>query len=1062
MNIFLDASSILWTGLFAGTDVEGLDVQHGGRKVHVNTAAFGYENVVNSINSALNEFNLTPMDLIMVFEGKDSKKRRCMIDTSYKANREGEKDSRPPEAYVEFNKLKDIIRTTYKNLGAIAVSQDFVEGDDVLAWLALNAEDDCVIVTNDNDMATLNGVNAYGAKVDVRINGVVGVNKYGAFDLKLVSLYKGLVGDTSDNIKGCVGFGAAAWMKLNIQYGDDGCFELEKLVNEGKRDEVAAIAAENGCKLLAKLVDQWDAVRKSLRLSTLHPEWVNTVKVQLSWEVGMVQRKTEDERLKGWRAASRLVTAGNFDDALKFMRSKSSESPFFCIDFETTNSDESDDWLEARGKGKVDVMGSTIVSCGINFGRNLQYGLYVSVNHADTDNCTVEQLGEMLQAIPADKYNVAHNAAGFELPVAYNTFGQEWKGNGWRGFLPNMIDTRIAASFWDENQPSHGLKGLSKLLQGYDQTTYEEVTTVDGVQLKMHQLSAEHVVAYGLDDTYTASGLWNFFKLFMKLEHTYDAFIRLEQKPMYLSALAYVQGLDIDFAKLKKLETEDKQLSDACWLDIETYLISKGWDGVTCPIFDELTAANIKQAVQIVLGQELKTMIRTPAKLATLIGSLEHDSAETLANLILSDRVDLVNTMVAARYTGKPDFNVGSPKQLSKLLYEVMGMPIRLRNKATDAMREKGIKEGNPRTDDSAVDMAIKFGDVKGAEASVLKSLLAMKSCNTRSGLYWSAIPANLHWKTGRLHPELRQSATNTRRWTSSSINIQQLESDSEGVRSVIRDGKRIIASLDQSSQEVRLMAELSADENLLSCYVGDNLKDTHSLVAHRIAKVSYEEFMLMRKSEDKDIYLKANTTRQLAKQVFFGFLFGAAAPKLAETLGISEVEAQSYIDAINLAFPGIRKYQEQSAKMAETLGYVDILGGSRRHLAKLVTSEDKWTSQKALRQSGNARIQGAAANQIKTVMSDVWDSNLLDSTSLKWLFCVHDEIVVSMDPSDSVYILEYVHKLMTKPFLTKLPSESSIGIGKNFGQLSEMSEDAFRGGRFDKALLLKTIQTLN
>lgn len=256
-------------------------------------------------------------------------------------------------------------------------------------------------------------------------------------------------------------------------------------------------------------------------------------------------------------------------------------------------------------------------------------------------------------------------------------------------------------------------------------------------------------------------------------------------------------------------------------------------------------------------------------------------------------------------------------------------------------------------------------------------------------------------------------------------------------------------------------MAELSGDEGLLSCYVGDNLRDTHSLVAHRIAKVTYDEFMAMRKSEDIAIANRASATRQVAKSVFFGFLFKAAAPKLAETLGITEDEAQTYIDAINEAFPGIRKYQEESSNFAETYGYVPITGGTRRHLASLVTSDDKWVASKALRQAGNARIQGAAANQIKTVMSNIWDSNLIETTSFKWLFCVHDEVVISSNAADTTEIIQTVHEFMIKPFLSKLPSESSIGVGRNFGQLLEQPEKAFSGGVFDSQMLQEAVNTL-
>jgi hypothetical protein len=471
-----------------------------------------------------------------------------------------------------------------------------VEGDDVLAWIAENAEEDVVISTNDNDMSVLNKLNKQGYKIMVAVNNVVGVNKYGDFDFGLVTLYKSLVGDASDNVKGCPGFGPAAFLNLIAKYGEDGAHELMGLIQAGRRDTLAELAQSNECKILSKVVAEWESVVKSYKLVLLHPEWVNTIRQQLVWTPGMVKAGCEDERLRKWQGQSRLVTAENYDKAVEFLKSKLGETPFFTIDFETTTSDESDDWLEQRGKNGVDVIGSTIVSMGLSFGANLQYSYYVSVGHSDTNNVTLDQLGGLLEMLPRDKFVVAHNAAGFELPVAYNAFAERFKNNGWRGFIPNMVDTRIAASFWDENQPSHGLKQLSKLLLNYEQGTYAETTTksgvvgslfggrvsksyeVDGVQwedrqYKMHQLTAKEVVGYGVDDVYTAGALWNFFKLFMQLDHTYEAFCRLEQKPMYLSALAYVQGVDVDMPRLAKLSAEDRVLFDKCWTTIETFLI---------------------------------------------------------------------------------------------------------------------------------------------------------------------------------------------------------------------------------------------------------------------------------------------------------------------------------------------------------------------------------------------------------------------------------------------------------------------------------------------------------
>ena len=1073
MRIAYDMSSVVWTSLLVGKDAEGVEVELDGKKHWINSAEYGYENAVNLMLAALEEADCVPSNMILVVEGMHSKKKRTMISADYKANR----GVRPVQQNEQFNKLMEMLVQAFKDRGAIAVSQDFVEADDILAWLAENSEEDLRIVTNDNDLVVLHGTNKYGANISVRVGGVLGKNKYGPFALSLVTLYKTLVGDSSDNIKGARGFGQKAFEACLLRYDEDGLQEILKMLVEGRKDELSVIAEENNCKHLRKIVEEWDNVQISYRLALLHPEWVNTVRQQLVWKPGMVVSGGDDSRLIKYRGQSRLVGSGNYLTALEFLVSKMGESEYVTIDFETTVPEESDDWLEAKGKKGVDVIGSTIVSCGITFGRNNQYGYYVTVDHADSDNCTLDQLGVMLASIPQSMPIVAHNAAGFELPVAFNACGEKWKDNGWRGFIPNMIDTRIAASFWDENQPSHGLKNLSKLLLGYEQDTYEKTTTKTGEvgtlaggritksweedgklmesrQYKMDALSAAHVTAYGLDDCYTASGLWNFFKLFMQLDHTYKAFQELEQKPMYLSALSFCQGLKIDTARLKLLETQDEDTAKKCWTDIETYLIEKGWDGTQCPVYTELTPANIKQAVTIVTGLELTTMMRTVSKLAILVDELDHPDAERLAKYIAANDIERVNELVSDTFSGRPVFNVGSPKQISNLLYEVIKMPVRLRNKPTPKMREEGKKEGTARTDDDAIAMAIKMGDVQEKEKNVLNKMLEMKSCNTRSGLYWKPYPTMVHWKTGLIHPELRQSSTNTRRWTSANPNIQQTERDPDGVRScIVANRGYIFLSLDESSQEVRQMADYCRDETLLSCYIGEHLRDTHSIVGARIAKVTYEEFMAMRKAPETKDY--AGGIRTKSKVVLFATLYGASAPKIGETLGISPEEAQSYIDAIFKEFPGIKKWKEDTEKQAEKFGWVPIAGGTKRHLAKLLNSEDKYEASKALRQAGNARIQGAGANQLKTVMTSIWNSRLIEDYEYQWVFPVHDETCHIVGEKDVVEVTRILHGFMTAQFLDLVESQSSIGVGRNYGQLTEIGE------KFDAELLAQAVAGL-
>lgn len=336
--------------------------------------------------------------------------------------------------------------------------------------------------------------------------------------------------------------------------------------------------------------------------------------------------------------------------------------------------------------------------------------------------------------------------------------------------------------------------------------------------------------------------------------------------------------------------------------------------------------------------------------------------------------------------------------------------------------------------------LAINMGDVSGTEVEVLEALIELKSIQTRTGLYWSAYPGMIHWQTGRIHPSFRQSGTNTRRYTSSDPNFQQQDSNPDGVRSVVLPHRKdaVIISMDESGQELRIAAELSGDENMLAAYVGENKLDLHAMVGAQILGVEYHEFM-HRLGEGNAECKKA---RQAGKTVNFAGLYGAGASKIGEGLGVEKTIAQGYIDAKNKAFPGLLEYSAGSERMARDLGAVPLIGGGLRHLASLINSTDNYTAAKAVRQAGNARIQGSGGNQIKRVMTRIWDSELIEKYDYRWLMSVHDETVHSVSKEHALEVAKVLHGFMTEQFLDTVPSVSSIGIGRNFGQLIEIGEE--------------------
>lgn len=1048
-RLIIDGASVAWTALYAGNDEEfGKKVEYNGKMVQVNSAEHGYENALNMISAAWKRFDIAPIDTIFIREGKDTKLFRQKIMPEYKG---GRTESHAPEQYVQYDRLIEMLIEDLRSIGASAVTQDGVEGDDVIAYLTRNLRGERYILSGDGDMAALvaPGVHLWRREE-------LDKNPYGDFEFRAITTYKALVGDTTDKIKGAPGFAEKSFLDLYCVFGDDGLELMEDLI---RKQELHKLEEDvPSLKTLKKIIDGADSVYKSFAVARMWPERVNTLDCPLQWALGYVKTKSEvraDERIRAWAASHRLVHAHNFKQAMDFFKEKLAESPTVTLDLETSVGEQSIDWLEARTAkgGGVDVIGSEITGCGLTFGKNNQFSFYVAVDHLKdfaVPNVKLEQLGEMLKLIPKDKITLAHNAAGFELPVLANAFREAWADNGWRGFFPNMVDTRIAASYWNENLFSHGLKQLSKALLGYDQISYESVTTIDGVQHTMRELTAEHVFAYGIDDVVMTSAIWNFFRTQMELENTLRPFFELEQKPMYLSALSYVEGTKVDMERLALLRDNDAKAYSEHSYVLDGYLLEKGWEGTVCPKLsaDTLDAATVKMAFELLVGRPLDTRVRTVSKLIALIDAEDGEEPKLLAALLTDENYEALNLWIQRRFDNTPTFEESSPKQMQKLLYEVMAMPVRMRNPATDTMRAKGITEGTAKTDDDAMKMALSMGDCDRPE--VLKALMEMRSINTRRGLYWEPYPKAVHWKTGRIHPELKQSSTNTRRWASSNPNIQQLDSGEGSVRTVIlpHHPKAVVVSLDESGQEVRLAAAYSQDPNLLTCYLGseDQLRDVHSIVACKIAGIPYAEFRSRLKGVDKAVAVIASKIRGMAKTVLFASFYGAGAKKIALGLSITEAEAQGYIDTIYGQFPELAAWKTKTEKHAAQKGWVPVWAGdgmyTRRHLREQLLGGNAYEQGKALRQASNASIQSGGANQIKSVMAKVWDSDMLERYDMRWMFPVHDECVFSVMARDAGPAIEEAHGFMVAPFLAGgVPSASSIGIGPNFGDLIEIGE---------------------
>lgn len=1049
MKLAFDMSSVMWTCLSAGTDVEGEKIEFEGKLVQVNTAAFGYENAVNHMVGTMNMFGVAPKDVIMVFEGLNSKARRLAISPQYKAKR----GRRPIEAYDQLHLLQTQLKTVFGGLGALSITQDNAEGDDTLGWLAVNTKDNLVISSGDNDLAVLNGKNAFGAKITVCIKGVSGENKYGDWPTRYITVYKAMVGDTTDNITGIKGFGPVMWDGFMQEFGKAGLVEMARLGELGTMQPIYGEVDQS--KMIERIVLGEADYMRSYQLAKIHPEWVNTFDYPIKWEPGLVKGEVKDERLAKWAEKTTLVTADKWDKFVSTATPWILSAEYVGLDIETSTPDISDEWLEAQGKedgAGVDVIGSELTGMSLTYGDNNQYTVYIPVDHADTDNVSKESLRDFIkQCSDAGTQWVIHNYS-FEGTVLFNEWGKQWKDNGSEGLLPNALDTKLEASYVNENE-SLGLKKLAKMYFNYDQVDYKTVTTIDGVQYKMRELTGAHVKDYGCDDTIVCSSLHNFFKLFMELEGTWDVYKAVELDAMYLHTQSFIHGTKVDVAKVKELEAIDRETHRAASEVLNAYLVTKGWAGTVPPSYtEEPTPAQIKDAFAIVTGSILESRNRKYEKLCDDVEAVY--GGKLLAELLRKrDWVELT-AYVQARFKGAPEFNSGSPKQMGVLLYEVMGLPVRVYNKPTPVMRSKGIRQGTPKTDALAIQYALNL-DATEEQKGVLEALRLMKMVETRNGLYYSTYPYFVSWKTGRVHSSHNQCATNTRRASSSGPNLQQIEKAAkvEGQKARFREvlvphkKNAVIVSMDFAAQELRVIADYSQDPNMVKCYVGDELIDMHALTGLGIAQskrpelnLDYATFITYLNDKSSEYHKFIKECRTLGKKVNFTTEYGAMAPKLAVTLLVSEEEAQIYIDAKEAAFARASAWKREVIAQVKSTGFVRSKMGAVRHLREALTSDDYSTVSKAERQSVNYMIQGSSAEMTKLAEGRMWKARLEQRFDCQIIAPIHDEIVASCTISDLHGFLPLMHQCMVGQYADmQIPVESSISFGVNLADQIEI-----------------------
>jgi len=300
--------------------------------------------------------------------------------------------------------------------------------------------------------------------------------------------------------------------------------------------------------------------------------------------------------------------------------------------------------------------------------------------------------------------------------------------------------------------------------------------------------------------------------------------------------------------------------------------------------------------------------------------------------------------------------------------------------------------------------------------------ILEHRSLNKLLSTYIDKLPQEIDPRTGRVHTSYQQAVASTGRLSSTGPNLQNIPiRTAEGRRIreafVAPSGKKILA-LDYSQIELRIMAHLSADENLKKAF--DQGLDVHRSTASEVFGTSLDEV-----SPDQ---------RRAAKAINFGLIYGMSAFGLGKQLNIGRNEAQQYVDTYFERYPGVRTYMEETKNRAREQGYVETVFGRRLHLPD-IDARNANVRQYAERTAINAPMQGTAADIIKRAMISVqaWIDGI--ENDCKMIMQVHDELVFEVAEKEVEACSEAIAALMTGAADLSVALEVDAGIGDNWNQ---------------------------
>ena len=466
-----------------------------------------------------------------------------------------------------------------------------------------------------------------------------------------------------------------------------------------------------------------------------------------------------------------------------------------------------------------------------------------------------------------------------------------------------------------------------------------------------------------------------------------------------IQAMEHLGHAIIPFAPFEKDKKKQIKLSDAPAESVLTF---------TC---DEIVS--ILELVKFWSSdldeKELDIVYNIEVPLTFVLADMEYDGVSVdemyLAQLTVLMNLELAQIEEKIFKLAGCNFNINSPRQVGEVLFDKMGLKAKKKRGKTNYSTNAAVLE----------ELAEDY--------EIAQLILDYRKYAKLKSTYTEALPALIDIKDRRIHTTYNQTVTATGRLSSSNPNLQNIpvrtEEGNKIRKAFVPEDREnaLILSADYSQIELRLLAHITQDKHLLEAF--NNGIDVHTLTASKVFDVPVEQV--------------TKEMRYNSKAVNFGIIYGQSKYGLAKALGISNAEAEDFINKYFATYPRVKAYMEGTVKEAEEKGFVQTIFGRKRYLASELSSSNGMIREFAKRAAINQPMQGSAADLMKIAMIDF--SNKLKENNLKskMIIQVHDELVVEVLKTELEDVKQLVKEAMELKQPLSVPLVVDISVGESW-----------------------------